>query len=248
MGSARNPSWVRDELILALDLYFRGGRVPLLKGDQRVVELSELLRRLPTHPEGRRGEGFRNVNSVAMKVANFASIDPDYRKAGLSTGGKLDRVVWDDYATDPGRLTSTAAAIRKAAEGLHRVEDSKGDDQDDEFFEGRLLARLHKRRERRPDKVAQKKRAVLQRDGALKCEACSFDFEAVYGPLGAGFAECHHRTPLADLAPGQPLRLSDLAILCANCHRIIHRSGRRGAMLSVGGLADLLRQRGAGGH
>ena len=117
MGSASNPSWVRDELILALDLYFRGGRIQLLKRDPRVVELSELLRRLPIHPETERGEGFRNVNSVAMKVANFASIDPDYPKAGLSTGGKLDRVVWGEYSTDPRLLTSTAAAIRKAAWG-----------------------------------------------------------------------------------------------------------------------------------
>jgi predicted HNH restriction endonuclease len=45
----------------------------------------------------------------------------------------------------------------------------------------------------------------------------------VYGVLGEGFAECHHRVPLAELQEGHPVRLSDLAIVCANCHRMLHR-------------------------
>ena len=44
-----NPKWMRDEVILALDLYFQlDGKVPS-STDQRIVNLSQLLRRLPYH-------------------------------------------------------------------------------------------------------------------------------------------------------------------------------------------------------
>ena len=39
--------------------------------------------------------------------------------------------------------------------------------------------------------------------------------------MGKGFAECHHVVPLADLGRQKRTRLEDLAIVCANCHRMI---------------------------
>jgi len=42
----RNPTWVRDELILALDLYLRYGGNPPRKGSPDIDELSETLNRL----------------------------------------------------------------------------------------------------------------------------------------------------------------------------------------------------------
>ena len=35
--------------------------------------------------------------------------------------------------------------------------------------------------------------------------------------------EAHHRIPLCDLEPGTKTKLSDLAMVCANCHRMLHR-------------------------
>jgi predicted HNH restriction endonuclease len=65
-----------------------------------------------------------------------------------------------------------------------------------------------------------------EHDGRLFCEVpgCGFDFETVYGELGSGFAEVHHLRPLGE--PAQPVSttLADLAVVCANCHRMIHRS------------------------
>jgi 5-methylcytosine-specific restriction enzyme A len=78
----------------------------------------------------------------------------------------------------------------------------------------------HFRRERRGS--ARKKRAVLSEKGRLACEVCAFDFEATYGPLGEALAECHHKRPLTEGV--RQTSLSDLAIVCANCHRMIHRS------------------------
>ncbi|MFI5960355.1 HNH endonuclease [Cryptosporangium sp. NPDC051539] len=87
--------------------------------------------------------------------------------------------------------------------------------------EGTLLARWHYTRER-DRKLRSKKIAAVRKAGAaLSCEVCQFDFEVAYGPHGADFIECHHRRPLADSGPTKT-SLSDLALLCSNCHRMIH--------------------------
>jgi len=93
----------------------------------------------------------------------------------------------------------------------------------EEFLEGRELFRLHRRKERNPKAVRRKKEIVIAANGRLCCEVCDFDFAMVYGVLGDGFAECHHRVPLGKLKVEHPIRLSELAIVCANCHRMLHR-------------------------
>ncbi len=100
-------------------------------------------------------------------------------------------------------------------------EDEPGDAEDGE--EGRVRFRLHRYKERRPRLVRRKKQMVRAASGRLACEVCDFDFAIAYGPLGDGFAECHHRTPLADLSGVTRTRMADLAIVCANCHRMLHR-------------------------
>lgn len=64
-------------------------------------------------------------------------------------------------------------------------------------------------------------------DGRLRCQVpgCGFDFEAVYGIIGAGFAHVHHLRPLAEASVPTVTRLEDLAVVCANCHAVIHRGG-----------------------
>ena len=98
---------------------------------------------------------------------------------------------------------------------------------EDEKIEGRILLRLHKSRERNPRLVGRKKKLVREATGSLSCEVCDFDFESVYGQLGEGFAECHHRIPLSELNGSTSVRLADLAIVCSNCHRMLHRSPGR---------------------
>jgi HNH endonuclease len=91
--------------------------------------------------------------------------------------------------------------------------------------EGNPILVTHKRRERRPGLVARKKELVLHQTGKLECEVCGFNFATRYGEFGSDYIECHHIVPLADAKPGQMTRLTDLALVCANCHRILHRSG-----------------------
>ena len=94
----------------------------------------------------------------------------------------------------------------------------------EEYMEGQALLTLHKRRERSRRAVRRKKEVVLAATGRLVCEACGLDPELVYGQTGRNLCECHHRIPLGDLAEHRITRLDDLAIVCPNCHRILHRS------------------------
>lgn len=88
--------------------------------------------------------------------------------------------------------------------------------------EGRELLRQHRSRERSKTLIEQKKKNVLNETGSLECEVCRFDFYRYYGPLGRGFAECHHISPLWQTGLRET-RLDDLAIVCSNCHRMLHR-------------------------
>ncbi len=55
------------------------------------------------------------------------------------------------------------------------------------------------------------------------CECCGFEFQKKYGTIGEEYIECHHVKPLADSNGVEEIGLEDLAALCSNCHRMIHR-------------------------
>ena len=86
---------------------------------------------------------------------------------------------------------------------------------------------LHRRREA---KLRKRKIESVMSDnaGRLVCEVdgCGFDFFKKYGELGYGYAHVHHLAPLADTGDrGRKVSLQDLAIVCANCHAMIHNHG-----------------------
>ena len=165
-------------------------------------------------------ERFRNANAVALKLANFRSIDQPGR--GMAAASEPDRRVWDEFHAQPSELRLLADAIRQSAAAADAGSVAIPEEDEDEVAEGRLLYRLHRWRERDRGLVRDKKQRVLKECGRLACEVCGFDFHAVYGERGAGFAECHHRVALATTGE-TTTRLGDLALVCANCHRMIHR-------------------------
>ncbi|GEM_PF-767616 len=100
---------------------------------------------------------------------------------------------------------------------------------DIELPEGALKERLTKHRKRESALRRRKIHDVLNKNnGRLICEVknCGFDFIKVYGALGEGYAQVHHIIPLSESpAEGRKTSLNDLAIVCANCHVMIHRNG-----------------------
>jgi 5-methylcytosine-specific restriction protein A len=68
-------------------------------------------------------------------------------------------------------------------------------------------------------------RAACIEHYGVKCQCCGFDFQKFYGPLGDGYIEVHHRTPVSKMGPGYLVDpVEDLIPLCANCHSAVHRS------------------------
>lgn len=105
------------------------------------------------------------------------------------------------------------------------IDNKPPEDVDAEAIEGNRRLVSHFRRERNQRLVRKKKRSVLDETKKLSCEVCAFDFEAFYGSHGNEFCEVHHLRPLAETdEQGElPTKLSDLAIVCSNCHRMLHR-------------------------
>lgn len=91
-------------------------------------------------------------------------------------------------------------------------------------MEGKKVFVAHLRRERNRKIVEAKKHRVLIRTGRLDCEVCGFNFENVYGEIGRDFCETHHIKPLSEAEKETATRLKDLAIICSNCHRMIHKT------------------------
>jgi 5-methylcytosine-specific restriction protein A len=233
----RNPPWQRDELILALDLYIRSGRKVLNAEHPDVVALSELLNALPIHAERADEAKFRNGNGVALKLANFRGSDRPGE--GMRGRNQLEQLVWDEFANDPVRLAAVAGAIAAghAAPEVSSAALARDDEDEREFPEGRVLYRRHVARERNRALVKAKKEQVLQAQGKLACEVCTFDFGVRYGALGDGYIECHHTVPVSELQGGAKTRRADLALVCANCHRMLHR---KRPWLALGQLSQLL--------
>lgn len=106
----QGAGWTEEERILALDLYLRVGTAG--RSDDEVLALSDVLNRLAFHPDAGTRANFRNPNGVALKLANFAAIDPSYLGSGMQRHSRGDRETWDTYANDSSLLEAAAEAIR----------------------------------------------------------------------------------------------------------------------------------------
>jgi len=115
---ARNPRWTRDEIILALDLFFKVNPLHTSEKHPNIVALSELLNKFPSNTNKETDERYRNPNGVYMKMCNFLHFDPSYSGVGLKAGSKLDRAIWDEFSVDRTRLERVAAEIRENAKML----------------------------------------------------------------------------------------------------------------------------------
>ncbi|MDO6485318.1 HNH endonuclease [Shimia thalassica] len=224
----RNPDWTRDEIILAMDFYllYRDDKIPG-KNSSEIKALSREIISVASALGLSGNEKFRNINGVYMKIMNLRSNDPKYTsegKVGLAATNKLEREVWERFKGDIPALRSVAASIRSQIDKLDGLTNNFEMDEPEieEASEGRIVTRVHRTRERSRKIVAEKKRQSLNKSGQLVCEGCNFDFATAYGSRGNGFIECHHTKPVHEMLAGDKTALKDLALVCANCHRMIH--------------------------
>lgn len=224
----KNPKWHRDEIILALDLYFRTEPGQTHTKNPEILELSEILNKLPIYEIRPDAEKFRNPNGVSLKLSNFMAIDPQYEGKGMDAYSKLDQEVFMEFANDRERLSKLAKQIKKTILNdelnlkLYKIEDQE-DEETKSVKEGLVIYKLHKYRERDALINKKKKERSIKENGKLECEVCGFDFYKFYDEIGKGFIECHHKKPLSEIESEVITSIEDLALVCSNCHRMLHR-------------------------
>lgn len=209
-----NPNWTRDETLLALDLYLTlKGQVPSPKSPE-IKALSEVLRALPYHVEAAKQPTFRNSDGVGFKLMNIRQVATG---KGLGNVSNMDRMIWAEFGQRPNDVHQIATAI-KAAIALTGKEALP--DVEQELPEGRILTALHIRRERNPK--VRKMLLDARRPVGIQCEVCDLSRPDLEMSIQEAMFEAHHLIPLAE-AGERKTKLPDLALLCACCHRLIHR-------------------------
>lgn len=85
----KNRTWSREELLLAFNLYCKIPFGQFHHRNQHVIELAHLIERTP--------------NAVAMKLSNFAALDPYHKQrgiSGLSNTSKADQAIWNEVTAN----------------------------------------------------------------------------------------------------------------------------------------------------
>jgi predicted HNH restriction endonuclease len=74
-----------------------------------------------------------------------------------------------------------------------------------------------------------------------RCYCCNFSFDESYGQWGSGYIEVHHKIPLSQSTTERAVSVEDVAVVCANCHRVLHHNGS--TPIPVDDLRDFIRLR-----
>ncbi|KWQ05811.1 HNH endonuclease [Acinetobacter harbinensis] len=135
-------------------------------------------------------------------------------------GGIGQSNVW--YAQSP-EAQNLVQRVQKYISNKTVFEDMVDVDHEIIGVEGNPRFRTHLVRERNREIVQQKKKTILAQAGKLECEVCTFNFKAIYGEIGNNFCEVHHLIPLNQADGLVETKLDDLAIVCSNCHRMLHK-------------------------
>ena len=175
-------------------------------------------------------------NAIAVDLANIpliAAKHPELAAAiethGLEISKAVNSIEIRKAADEINNIQKEVFGLTNAGSAIVLEEAAskpKTDLEDDEIIgtEGRLLIRIHAYKER--DRVFAARVKKYYKDlngGKLKCEACGLDPVALYGPDGERCIEAHHKVPIEELQPDSVTRVTEMAMVCASCHRIIHK-------------------------
>jgi len=100
MARAKSVNWTREHFLIALNLYCK---LPFGQYDRKnpiIIDVASRMGRTPS--------------SLAMKLSNFASLDPIHRARGvkgLSKVTKQDRVMWQEFQSQIDTLGSESEQL-----------------------------------------------------------------------------------------------------------------------------------------
>lgn len=161
---------------------------------------------------------------IDLAAPERGSLGNDYQESSIAATFYPASAIPNDQAlaTDLKRFLSLYLSLIDVEISPTRM--PREEDEGDLETENLQKLREHKRLERNHKLAAKAKRFH-----GLTCQACGFNFEFTYGQTGKGFIEAHHLKPLGALRKQGVTKIgldpkSDFAMLCSNCHRMIHRT------------------------
>lgn len=121
MQRAANVVWTREQRLIALNLYFKLPFGKLHKGNPLIIDVARKMGRTPS--------------SLAIKLCNFASLDPVLTARGIKgmTGVAAgDRILWDEFKQNRDTL------VPQSEQMLHDLF-TRDDDQEVDFLDRRAV-------------------------------------------------------------------------------------------------------------
>jgi 5-methylcytosine-specific restriction protein A len=153
--------------------------------------------------------GGRPPLTPGYEAGNIAAVS--YARGGLPDNATLTQ----DLARMLGLYSALTERIDRIDAGAERPL-GKGAG----TFEEERRLRWHRRYEGRNRSVV----AAAKKAQGLTCRGCDVNYRELYGQPGERCVDAHHLLPFAELGAGvrklHPIR--DFAIVCSNCHRLIH--------------------------
>lgn len=204
--------WTRDEVILGLDVLYWKDIKHLSTSHPAIIELSELLNRLPIIPKQYRNETFRNTAGVSSQLSRFQWSLKNDKHANI---GMLFFTVYDEYKYRMDELHCIAQAIRRCESVLNGM--TFGADIETEGFpEGAILSHLHRNWEKQYGKKHIEK--------VPECEICGIRPWHIYvGGEKISFIKPHLLVPPAEYGADTTFKRDAFILVCPNCHRVLHQ-------------------------
>ena len=152
---------------------------------------------------------WKNIHLSGVSQGNACEID---NMKGIESKDLIRLNIWNRFADFflsefKQSISTTSSLISELSNSNPELSAMEG--------ELKLISHLVKERDR---KIVNEKKQQALSNNTLFCEACSFSFAATYH---ATFIECHHLTPISE-GGVRETKLEDLALVCANCHRMLH--------------------------
>ena len=101
-GNVERRGWQRQELLLAFNLYCKTPFGRMHRNNAEIIALATLIGRTPS--------------AVALKLVNFASLDPVHQQrnvSGLKNASRSDRAIFDEFQSDWEKLAYESELSRQ---------------------------------------------------------------------------------------------------------------------------------------
>jgi putative restriction endonuclease len=107
MKRIERRNWSEEELVVAFNLYCKLPFGQYHRKNKKVIELAKILDRTPS--------------SIALKLCNFARLDPLHQKRGIKGmkhGSKLEEKIWDEFNQNWDELAYESEIILSRFKGI----------------------------------------------------------------------------------------------------------------------------------